>query len=395
VNIVMAAEEYIEWLKLPHDLQAKFFQEAESESDRIVKRLKDVADGLLEIKPLLQPHFRKLGKREQAYTVSAVDSSRSPQLSERLGARYGVFASGSLMIRGLERLHEEYAVGVFKRKQAYSSERSRYFFDILATYVERKLALESLNHSDLVLVDGSFYGFLYSAVRMIKEGLLGDEEKKVVNDTFQATNELIESKKAIGVIKRSHSRAIGGWLAVNGKPDNPYTTTLDRFILSYAMPGGSVFYYDDLLGEEYPVLFYTRVSAVARMRGLEGTDLVDRALDITYDPFKRLELDSTLFNTLARLQARPFRGVSTCEIEYPRGLGVERVQAWLEQPDFFSDGTGLPIALDLVDSLVNIPAKFTDEFVAEVEARVVEKLRGQGAEAVKLFFSYLNPQKPF
>jgi len=33
--------------------------------------------------------------------------------------------------------------------------------------------------------------------------------------------------------------------------------------------------------------------------------------------------------------------------------------------------------------------------VAEVEARAVEKLKGQGAEAFRLFFSYLDPQKPF
>jgi hypothetical protein len=39
---------------------------------------------------------------------------------------------------------------VFKRRQALSPD-----------YVERKLALEALQQAELVIVDGSFFGFLY------------------------------------------------------------------------------------------------------------------------------------------------------------------------------------------------------------------------------------------
>ena len=42
------------------------------------------------------------------------------------------------------------------------------------------------------------------------------------------------------------------------------------------------------------------------------------------------------------------------------------------QPNFFNGTTNPLIGLDLVDSMVNVPAKFTDEFVIEVEIRILE-----------------------
>jgi hypothetical protein len=60
------------------------------------------------------------------------------------------------------------------------------------------------------------------------------------------------------------------------------------------------------------------------------------------------------------------------------------------QPNFFNEATNLTIALDLVDSMVNLPAKFTDEFVAEVEGRVLELV-----DKNKVFLTLLNPQKQF
>ena len=44
---------------------------------------------------------------------------------------------------------------------------------------------------------------------------------------------------------------------------------------------------------------------------------------------------------------------------------------------------------------MNIPSRFTEEFVAEVEARVIEKLGGKNIEMIQLFFEFLNPQKPY
>ncbi|MEM3610094.1 MAG: hypothetical protein QW076_04295, partial [Candidatus Anstonellales archaeon] len=65
--------------------------------------------------------------------------------------------------------------------------------------------------------------------------------------------------------------------------------------------------------------------------------------------------------------------------------------------NFFNSSTNLPTILDLVDNEVNIPSKFTEEFVAEVEGRMLEKFFNdpRKRELIKTFFTALNPQKPY
>ncbi|MEM1524549.1 MAG: hypothetical protein QW618_00255, partial [Nitrososphaerales archaeon] len=84
-----------------------------------------------------------------------------------------------------------------------------------------------------------------------------------------------------------------------------------------------------------------------------------------------------------------------CEIEYPSRIEVGKLLEWIAQPNFFNEATNLPMALDLVDNMVNLSTKFTDEFVNEVEGRVLEMIdkNGGNREAVRVFFSLLNPQK--
>ena len=41
--------------------------------------------------------------------------------------------------------------------------------------MERKLALEALQQAELVIVDGSFFSFLYQAMQMQRGGLYGEE----------------------------------------------------------------------------------------------------------------------------------------------------------------------------------------------------------------------------
>ncbi len=388
--------EYVEWLKLPHDLQSKFFQKAEEESARVVENLGTMLQDLENIKPLIEPRLKKITTHDRQYIVGAVDGSRSPNLSERIGARYGVFTAGAVTIRGNTRLDERYEAGIFKRRQVYSKDKSRHFFSLLTMYAERKLALELLDEVDLLLLDGSFYGFVYTALPMLREGKVGDEEKRIIADIKQMTDKLLESRKAIAVIKRSHASIIGGWIALEeNKPDNPYVRMLDKLLLTYLMPGGAVFYYDDLIGEKHPAMFYIRLAALARMGWPEERDPVKRAYEVTYDPFTKFQLDYSLFNTLTRMQVKAYDTTPVCEIEYSRLTPRDRIGEWLGQRNFFSDGTGLPTAIDLVDQLVGIPAKFTDEFVAEIEARALEKLRGKDPNITRIFFTYLNPQKPF
>ena len=48
--------------------------------------------------------------------------------------------------------------------------------------------------------------------------------------------------------------------------------------------------------------------------------------------------------------------------------------------------------LDMVDELVSIPREFTRDFANEVEARIAQRYDGK-MEAIKSFFTNLNPQK--
>ncbi|MEM1944185.1 MAG: DNA double-strand break repair nuclease NurA [Nitrososphaerota archaeon] len=384
--------EYYEWHLLPHDLQVAFFNEAEKESKLMVERIGEVSKLLEEAANFIHPHLCGLKPSTNVYRVAAVDGSRSPTLSERLGVRYGVFTVGAVSVRGLERLDEVLRAGVFKRRQALSRDVSKHLFDTITALAERKVALEILEKNDLVVIDGSFLGFLYHSLR-IRQDDLSEHVKKVVNDTFDLTRRLIESGRAIAVIKRSPSRAIGGYMVLRGGRESTYALMLDKFLLSFIMTPGTMFYYDDFLGETHPISYYNAVASLAQ-KYTSIKEIESRAARDIYAPFDKFGVEKETVRKLSRVQVRYSMGAPACEIEFPKSMPRSMLEEWLGQPNFFNTGTGLPVALDLVDSLVNIPSRFTDEFVAEVEARTLVRLNGRDAETLKLFFSYLNPQKP-
>jgi hypothetical protein len=384
--------EELEWIRLPQDIQHRFFELAENESRHIARTLRELRESLGELKRLIEPYLEPLPAHDEVIRVAAVDGSRSPRLSERLGVRYGAFTAGITFLRGQER-RDVYYAGVFKRKQALSAERSRYFFDLLMVSAERKLALEALEEADLVIVDGAFYSFVYPVMRMKKEGLYREEEERIVRETFDRTQRLLRSGKAIAVIKRSHSRAIGGYLALNRR-DIPLATLIDKLALSFIMPARSVFDYHRLIGDT-PVPIYTHVARYAA-QDKWPEDPLAKAEETAYEPFEVLGLERPEPKALRRLQVRAYAHLPPCEIEYPSSLDKHLLLRWLGQPDFFNEGTNLPIALDLIDNAIGLSVKFTDEFVSEVEGRVLELMKGEeGEDAVRYFFGLLNPQKPY
>jgi hypothetical protein len=262
-------------------------------------------------------------------------------------------------------------------------------------YAERRLASEALDRCDMLILDGSFYGFVYPAQRMKRIGFYGPQEDQIVKETFEVTEKLRRSRKAVGVIKRSHTRAIGGYLALEDR-SNPFITVIDKLILSTFMPERTIFAYQDLIGDK-PVQVYTQLALLASMSMGWDEEPLQEAERRAYAPFETLGLPEEGVKEMRRLQVRAFRDVPPCEIEYPSSIGLDRLVKWLGQENLFNESTNLPIALDLVDGMVGLSAKFTDEFVSEVEGRVLETIaKDQGNhEAVKMFFMLLNPQKPY
>lgn len=387
-------EELIEWIKLPQDLQHRFFELTEEEANKLTDVIQQLDIQLKELSKGLQSYIHKIPISNKTSIVAAIDGSRSLRLSERLGIRYGVFSTGAIFLKGTEKKEEVFEAGVFKRKQALSLDKSKFLFNLLTIHAERKMALKVLDKCDLLILDGSFYGFIHGAYLMKRSGLYGDYENKILKEVFEATELLRKSGKAIGVIKRSHTRAIGGYFAIKDRK-NPFTTIIDKLILSTFMPKRTIFNYQELIGNEL-VQVYTRLATLASIGWSEG-DLMEEAEKRIFIPFETLGLEKEGFKKMRRMQVRFYEDMPPCEIEYPSSLNEDKLLEIFGQENFFNEATNLPMALDLIDNMVSLPIRFTEEFTSEIEGRVIEMItKNKGnQEIIKTFFTLLNPQKQY
>lgn len=380
-----------EWIKLPIDLQHGFFELAAREADDLSELIKSVNESLKKLKALISKGIHPFPERTRRSTIAAVDSSRSPKLSERLGIKYGVYATGVVYLRGSER-REEFKPGIFRCRQAFSRENSKRLFDLITTQHEREMAQKALKECDILFLDGSFYGFVYPALTMKRSGFLERRERGILEDIFNMTEELRKSGRVLGVIKRSHSKILGGYtLLEHGCKD--FINILDKHILTLIMPERSFLEYSSIIDNEHPVM-YTKAATFASRIPKSIDNLREIARKGTYMPFDMLDLPKDGFSSMRRAQVRFYGDLPPCEFEYPHTMDLRDV---LSEEGLFNETTNLPLVLDLVDSLVNISSKFTEEFVSEIEGRVLEKIArdNESIEAIKAFFAFLNPQKPF
>ncbi|MEM1585971.1 MAG: DNA double-strand break repair nuclease NurA [Candidatus Bathyarchaeia archaeon] len=384
-----------EWVKLPVDLQNAFFKLAAMEADELSEVIRRINMSLKKLKATLSKNIQPIPDQTKRSVIASVDSSRSPKLSERLGIKYGVYATGIVYLKGHER-REKFEPGVFRCRQALSRENSRHLFDLITIQNERKVAREALKDCDLLFIDGSFYSFVFPALDIMKSGRLERKEKEVIEDIFNLTEDLRKSGKVLGVIKRSHSRILGGWLLLESGCED-FINILDKHMFSLLMSEKTFFEYSSIIRDRHPAI-YTRVAHIASKRAalfdLVKDSLIKEAERDVYLPFKKLGLSKDGFDRMRRAQVRFYTGVPPCELEYPDTMNLREV---LSEEDLFNEATNLPLALDLVDSLVNISSKFTEEFVSEIEGRVLERIAedDESIEAIKAFFAFLNPQKPF
>lgn len=385
-----------DWIKLPIDLQHGFFELAAREADELFDVIRRVNERLKKLKEAISRYICPFPEQSKRSIIAAVDSSRSPKLSERLGIRYGVYATGVVYLKGSER-REKFEPGVFRCRQALHKDSSKLLFDLITTQHERRIAKEALKECDILFIDGSFYSFVFPALDIKKSGRLERQEKNIIEDIFNLTEELRESGRVLGVVKRSRSRILGGWMLLQiGNSD--FINVLDKHIFSLLLPEKSFFEYSSIVGNRHPSI-YTKIAYLVSKRAtpLEESiknSLIKDAEKGIYSPFEDLGLSKDGFERMRRAQVRFCGGVPPCELEYPDIMNLRDV---LSEEDLFNEATNLPLALDLVDNLVNISSKFTEEFVSEIEGRILEKIAGDNdsIEAIKAFFSFLNPQKPF
>jgi hypothetical protein len=141
-------------------------------------------------------------------------------------------------------------------------------------------------------------------MQMQRGGLYGEAEQKLLHEVYSDTLELLKSGKAVGVIERSHTRAIGGYLDLKNV-ESPLTYIIDKLILSPVMPPKTVFDYHRLTGG-VPVPVY---SYLARLREIGWPENpLEEAKSRVYRPFEDLKLDPAEFNGLRRLQVKAHHG---------------------------------------------------------------------------------------
>ncbi len=392
------SEDQIEWLRLPPDLQYKLMEVAEEEAQKVKESQKKLVGILEELKKLALPHVRPLPEGQGEPLVAAVDGSRSPMLSRRLGASYGAFTASGLAIRGKSEVWEDHLAGQFKRNGALSQDRSMYSFELVSLLAERKMALEALDHADHVIVDGSFYGYAYTANRRILMGELSENDEKMLEEINELTEKLIASGRAFAVIKRTRSRVLEGYAYLSGLEED-LTGITDKLSLSYAMPGRSYIAYSELTGGRHPMEL-TIFAGRKEMEGREGAtgertpdwgDIEERV----YGPPQRIGIPVEELSSLERIQVKAYEDAPACEVELPKGKENEVISV-LSARDFFNPDTGLPMALDMVDQLTTLGVRFAEEYADEVEARALQLvIEESGPSALKWFFRPLNPQKPY
>ncbi|MEM2351561.1 MAG: DNA double-strand break repair nuclease NurA, partial [Thermoproteota archaeon] len=317
-------DEIPEWIKLPIDLQHGFFELAAREADELSEVIKRIDESLKRLRATILQYIRPFPEQNKRSTIAAVDSSRSPKLSERLGLKYGVYATGVVYLRGSKR-RERLEPGVFRCRQALSREDSKYLFDLITIQHERKIAKESIKKCDLIFIDGSFYSFIFPALRIKKSGRLARREMEILEDIFNLTEELRDSGKVLGVVKRSRSRVLGGWMLLQSAHSD-FINILDKHIFSLIMPERTFFEYSDIIGESHPAV-YTRVAYLASLKTIALNELIQDPLMKSafikeaergiYFPFEDLGLARDGFERMKRAQVRFRSGIPPCEREYP------------------------------------------------------------------------------
>lgn len=389
------------WDEIAPELRDQFYGYVGKDAERLYKRLSSIDEVIKKpIRNALRGFFVKLGSDGRWYgRLSAVDGSTTPSLSMRLGITYALFSV--VVVRDVIDREESN----LQRKLGISYEANGEYIDYPNTYVlrrklewkmalkERRAALNELRKSDIVILDGSFFGYLYGIYKLIKYGGLTREIKKIAGEITRHTIKLAESGRTIGVVKRGRTSAIVPWAYIKGIVDRVYDLR-DRSILSIVQPTETILYYRRLLGGR-PWMY--RVYSRLIKRGSFSKDAVDDAIDHIKKAFSIAieSVDSTtnvdeVLNLTERAVVRHYEAAPV-EIDLP----VDRddcVDVFIGDRRLFNDSTNLPYANDIADLESNLPRKFSKDFTDEVEATLIRKY-DIDPNLVRAIFTNVNPQK--
>lgn len=385
-------EEFSDWVKIPVTLQHQFFELARAEAEKIRKRLLEERKKLDE----LRKHFSFRGVEVdddwRKMRVVCVDGSDSPVMTEKLGGRFGTFAGGYLVFDGDRIVGEDYLSGYFSEDQLGDPQDAQKILELLRWKLERDLALRCLNdfNPDLVLLDGSFFGYRAkcSLVRNLPIDV-GDFKTggELVDDVTKQTIKLLDSGRAVGVIKRVRTAAIDGWILYTTGKEETCLNRNDRDVLMTLMPLKHYFSYESLLGNPVAYNYFGWYRTVAK-------EFVGHLAQNTLDEAKRrfeLQVNTDLgrgylseVKSTARYYIRTSENPPVC-FETPQNMPIENIVNYFQA--FHNPATGLPFPLDLTDQNVTMPRGFARSFTQEVEALL---LREQALDKNRIAGSFAN-----
>ncbi len=381
-----------DWAKIPVKLQHQFFLHAEKEAQRLKRRL-NRQKGLLDtLRSELPFHPIPENNEWKKWRIACVDGSYSPNLSERLGARYGVYAAGYMIFEGSRLVDEAYQSDRLSHGQTGGPEATEILLGLLTTRLEREMARRCLDrkHPDLIILDGPFYGFRVRAKFLPKSAAVprfGTVESLIKLVREESTT-LKDSKKCVGIVKRIRTEAIDGWLKKENRQLHR-THMNDKAILAATMPPKHWFSYAELFGSTsaYNILSnYARRKYVLGHTGFEEArkEVEARMRDTLLVDNPDFALDNPRYFIRCNKTAPPF-----C-LETPKDMELDPILAYFQANQ--NPATGLPFPLDLIDANVGLPTGFTKEFVEEVEALLIKDPELQDVDLAN-HFQPLNPQK--
>ena len=118
-----------------------------------------------------------------------------------------------------------------------------------------------------IYAHGSFYGFGIRS-RLVRDKRIEQEEfeygSDLVDHLVDSTLKLLQSGRAIGVVKRVTTAAIDGWVIKRDGDDRNVLHANDKRILSSLMAVGQVFSYTRAFGEAYAFNLLSRLASAYR-----------------------------------------------------------------------------------------------------------------------------------
>jgi hypothetical protein len=360
-------------LSKPKKLIENFFSLAEEDAKKIVEIIKQDKVFIEQVAKHVKPESFTPDDQPKI-KVAVVDGSCAPIPSMKIGVGLAVISAGYLIAEGTKIVKMDYCANSFTDRQ--NREEFKFAVQLGMTLLERKMAVESLKENpDLLIIDGSLAFPRYPPLSV--------ELSPVQAEIRRLTEEVVNSKKAIGIIKRSGLSAIQAELFLRGQLAWKEIRPLrDKYLMDVILPEKTVWQYSNFTANVPQSLSKT-------LRQLKRAGAVVTTEEFTEAYAKNYARETATQPTLMRAYMRAFKEAAPFEIEHPPGMSVINIAEKLWS--LCNEATGLPIILDLLDHDVGIERTLMQAYADEVHARTLDKTTD--TKTLQSLFKPLNPEK--